>query len=155
MHLVRQMSVEHLSGRGNVHRRCVWSGKCPPGICLAGELSIGDVSGLSGKCPSGKSPSGKCPSMMCPRINPTILQFNVFCWNFAHVFFLPMSTKEWVGFLLFYLDLELFAKIRKDIVFTHSFLILLLITQDLNKIKKSHTFFCDIAFLSRKRVQNY
>ena len=40
-------------------------------------------------------------------------------------------------FFLFYLDLELFAKIKKDLVFTHSFFTLLLITQDLNKRKKS------------------
>ena len=39
-------------------------------------------------------------------------------------------------FFLFYLDLELFAKIKKDLVSTHSFLTLLLVTQDLNKIKK-------------------
>ena len=37
---------------------------------------------------------------------------------------------------LFYLDLELLAKNKKDLVSTHSFFILLLITQDLNKIKK-------------------
>ena len=35
-----------------------------------------------------------------------------------------------------YTDLELFAKIKKDLVSTHSFFTLLLITQDLNKIKK-------------------
>ena len=71
---------------------------------------------------------------------PAILQFNFFCWNFAHVFYLPMSTIEDVGFFLFYLDLEVFAKDRKDLVSTHLFSRLLLITQDLNKIKKiSHT----------------
>ena len=59
-----------------------------------------------------------------------------FCWNFAHVFYLPLSKKGCVGFFLFYLDLELFAKIKKDLVSTHSFFTLLLITQDLNKIKK-------------------
>ena len=37
---------------------------------------------------------------------------------------------------LFHLDLELFAKIYKDLVSTHSFSPLLLITQDLDKIKK-------------------
>ena len=52
-----------------------------------------------------------------------------------------MSTKERVGFILFYLDLELFAKIKLDLVSTRSFFTLLLITQDLNKIKKSHTPF--------------
>ena len=40
------------------------------------------------------------------------------------------------------LDLELFANILKDLVSTHSFFTLLLIIQDLNKIKKSHTPFC-------------
>ena len=44
---------------------------------------------------------------------PTILQFDIFCWNFAHVFYLPMSAKGCAGFFLFYLDLELFAKIKK------------------------------------------
>ena len=31
---------------------------------------------------------------------PTTLQFNIFCWDFAHVFYLPMSTKACVGFFL-------------------------------------------------------
>ena len=48
------------------------------------------------------------------------------------------STKGFPGFFLFCLDLELFAKIKKDLVSTHSFFTLLLITQDLNKIKKNH-----------------
>ena len=38
------------------------------------------------------------------------LQFNIFCWNFTHVSYLPMSTKGCLGFFLFCLDLELFAK---------------------------------------------
>ena len=43
-------------------------------------------------------------------------------------------------FFLFCLDLELFAKIKKELVSTHSFFALLLTTQDLNKIKKTrHT----------------
>ena len=50
-----------------------------------------------------------------------------------------------MGFL-FNLDLELFAKIKKDLVSTHSFFTLLLITQDLNKIKKNPARpFVDIA----------
>ena len=40
------------------------------------------------------------------------------------------------GIVLFYLDLKLFAKIKKDLASTRSFFTLLLITQDLNKIKK-------------------
>ena len=47
-----------------------------------------------------------------------------------------MSTTGCVGFFLFNLDLELIAKIKKGLVSTHSFLTLLLIAQDLNKIKK-------------------
>ena len=46
------------------------------------------------------------------------------------------SSIVFVGFFLFYLDLELFPKIKKGMVSTHSFFTLLLITQDLNKIKK-------------------
>ena len=37
----------------------------------------------------------------------------------------------------FFSDLELFTKIKKDLVSTHSFFTLLLISQDLNKIKKN------------------
>ena len=46
-----------------------------------------------------------------------------------------MSTKGWSGLILFCLDLELFAKIKKDLVSTLSLKPFLLITQDLNKIK--------------------
>ena len=62
------------------------------------------------------------------------LQFNIFCWNFAHVSYLPMPTKGCVVFFLFCLDLGLFAKIKKELVSSHSFFTLLLIAQDLNKI---------------------
>ena len=73
---------------------------------------------------------------------PTTIEFNIFCWNFAQVSYLPMSTKQCSRFVLFFLDLELFAKIKNDLVSTHSFFTFLLITQDLNKIKKSWTSFC-------------
>ena len=36
--------VGDVSGRGSVRRGCVWSGKCPSGICLVGEMSVGEVS---------------------------------------------------------------------------------------------------------------
>ena len=56
-----------------------------------------------------------------------------------------MSTKSCLGFILICLDLELFAKMKKDMVSTHSqkpvFFTFLLITQDLNKVKKSQTPF--------------
>ena len=57
-------------------------------------------------------------------------------------FLLTNVYKRVFGIFLFCLDLELFAKIKKDLVSTHSFLTFLLITQDLNKIKKSRTPFC-------------
>ena len=48
------------------------------------------------------------------------------------------------GIFLFCVDLELFVKLKKDLVSTHSLFTLLLITQDLNKIKNSLTpFFVD------------
>ena len=54
----------------------------------------------------------------------------------------------------FYLNLELFAKIKKDLVTTHSFFTLLLITQDINEIKKIPPTLLQ-KLLSRKRVQNF
>ena len=53
-----------------------------------------------------------------------------------------MSTKTCAGLFLFYLDPELFAKSWKDLVSTHSIFTFLLITQDLEKIKKNreHSF---------------
>ena len=49
--------------------------------------------------------------------------------------FLLTNVYKSVGFFLLYLNLELFAKIKKDLASTHSFFTLLLIIQDLNKIK--------------------
>ena len=49
-------------------------------------------------------------------------------------FLLTNVFKRVCGIFLFYLDLELFAKIKKDLVSTHSLFTLSLITQDLNKI---------------------
>ena len=51
-------------------------------------------------------------------------------------FLLTNVYKRVSGFFLFCLDLELLAKIKKDVVSTHSFFTFLSITQDLNKIKK-------------------
>ena len=46
----------------------------------------------------------------------TIIEFNNFCWNFTYVSYLSMSTKRSSGFILLCLDLELFAKINKELV---------------------------------------
>ena len=51
-------------------------------------------------------------------------------------FLLTIAYKGSVRFFLFYLDVELFEKIKKDLLSTLLFFTLLLIIQDLNKIKK-------------------
>ena len=38
---------------------------------------------------------------------PATTEFNIFGWNFAHVFYLLIPTKPCSGFFLFCLDLEL------------------------------------------------
>ena len=43
---------------------CIFSGKYLSGICLVGEMSVGDVSGR-GSVRRGCVWSGKCPSGMC------------------------------------------------------------------------------------------
>ena len=48
-----------------------------------------------------------------------------------------MSAKRCLGFSSFCLDLELLAKIKKDLVSTHSQKPGLSTTQDLDKIKKN------------------
>ena len=61
-------------------------------------------------------------------------------------FLLTNVYESMCGIFLFYLDLELFAKIKKDLVSTHTFFTLLLKTQDLNKFLKSPTHpFVDIT----------
>ena len=72
--------------------------------------------------------------------NYPVVQY--FLLNFAHFSYLAMSAKMYVGFFKFCSDLELFAKIKRDLVSTHSLFTLLLIAQDLNKITKSRTPFC-------------
>ena len=65
-----------------------------------------------------------------------------FLLKLGTLFLLTIVYKRVCGIFLFCLDLELFAKIKKDLVSTHLYFTLLLITQDINKIKKSHTRFC-------------
>ena len=61
-------------------------------------------------------------------------------------FLLTIVLKMCVGFFIFYLDLEFFANIKKDLVSTHSLFALLLITQDLKQNKKNPTHpFVDIT----------
>ena len=64
-----------------------------------------------------------------------------------------MSTKRCLGCFSFCLDLEFFAKMKKDLVSTHSQKPGLSITQDLNKMKKIPNTVFKIL-VSKKRVQN-
>ena len=60
----------------------------------------------------------------------------------SHTFSTYQCLQKSVRFFSFFLHLELFAKILKDLVSTHLLFTLLLITEDLNKIKKiSRTLF--------------
>ena len=52
------------STQANICRAFFWSGKCPSGICLVGEVSVGDVSS-GGNVRLGCVWSRKCPSGMC------------------------------------------------------------------------------------------
>ena len=54
---------------------------------------------------------------------PSATKFNLFCWDFAHVSYLRMSTKGCSGYFLFCLDLELLKKnVKNECVETRSFL---------------------------------
>ena len=41
--LVRKVSVRDVPGRGYICQAFVWLGNCPSGMCLVGEVSIGNV----------------------------------------------------------------------------------------------------------------
>ena len=56
-----------------------------------------------------------------------------------------MSTKGCSGFFKFCLELELFAKIKEDLVSTHSQKPGLPITQDVKKVKSLEYPFVDIS----------
>ena len=84
---------------------------------------------------------------------PTTLQFNIFCWNFALVFYLSLSTKVCVGFFLFCLDFELFGKNKKKTWFQH--------TCFFTFINKPRTLFCrhylveNVCKISAKNIKFY
>ena len=70
---------------------------------------------------------------------PGILSENLmsyFLLKLCTRFLLNNVYKRVFGIFLFCLDLELFAKVKKDLVSTHSIFTLLSITQGLNKVKE-------------------
>ena len=69
-----------------------------------------------------------------PRVQYCLLKFPT-------RFLLTIVYQRVCEIFLFGLDLQLFAKIKNDLVSTHSFLHLL-ITEDLNNTKIFHTRFC-------------
>ena len=85
--------------------------------------------------------------------NPTTKELNISCWSLAYVSYLIINNiSKGVFGILFCLDLELFAKIKKNLVSADTqkpgFLHFLWITQDLNKIKKTEHPFEDIMLSS-------
>ena len=44
------------------------------------------------------------------------IEFNIFCWNFAHVLYLVMRTKGCMGLFLFCLGLKLLMQVLKTSV---------------------------------------
>ena len=83
------------------------------------------------------------PSILSEKLETLIssIEFNNFCWNFAHGFYLALSAKGCFRFFKLCLDLDLLAKIRKDLVSTQSQKLGLSINQDVNEIK-TRTPFC-------------
>ena len=65
-----------------------------------------------------------------------------------------MSTKGCSDFLLFCLEFDLFAKLKKDLISTHSQKPDLPITQDLNKMKKMPNTLLQ-TLVRQKRVQKF
>ena len=66
---------------------------------------------------------------------PTTTMFNIFCWNFAHVSYLAISTKGCSRFfLILFRSWVINKNVKNECVETRSFLFLQ-VTQDLKKIK--------------------
>ena len=57
------------------------------------------------------------PGILSEKIDELQL-LNNFCWNFAHVSYLPMCSKGCSKFVSFCLDLELFAKTKRPDFYT-------------------------------------
>ena len=73
----------------------------------------------------------------------TTTKFNIFCWNFAYISYLTMSTKECSWFFWFCLDLELLIKTQNTRVCRNQiFLIFANNSRSKQKLEKSRTPFC-------------
>ena len=77
---------------------------------------------------------------------PSNIEFNIFCWNFAHVSYLPMSTKGCSEFFFILFRSWVICKNKKRPGFyTFAFFLFLLISQDFSKIKNPEHPFVDIV----------
>ena len=86
------------------------------------------------------------------RVSTTIV-LNIFCWNFAHVSYWPMSSKGCLGFFNLFRSWVICKNKRRSGFYTFtetSFFTFLWITQDLSRIKRIPN-----SLLSRIRVQNF
>ena len=78
---------------------------------------------------------------------PTTMELNIFCWNFAHVSYLPIFIKACSGFFFILFRSWVICKNKKRSGFyTLVFYVFIITTKDLNKILKNpeHAF-VDIA----------
>ena len=86
---------------------------------------------------------------------PTSTKFNNFCWNFAHVFYLTIST-NWCSwfFCILFRSWVINKNVKNECVETRFFWFLQ-ITQDLNKIKKNPEHpFIDICAKFQQKIFN-
>ena len=121
------------SSQTNTCRAFIWSGKCPSGMCLVGKCPPGMCLVCQVNVRRGSVHRGNV-RQWCVRELLQLSYSSMFFAETLHTFssYQCLQKNRWVFFILF--RSCVIWKIRKDIVFTHSFLILLLITQDLNKI---------------------
>ena len=70
--------------------------------------------------------------------SPTATKFNIFCWNFAHVFYLTMSTKGVRDFSILIRSWIINKNVKSEWVGTRSFLIF----ANNSRSKQNKTSFC-------------
>ena len=77
---------------------------------------------------------------------PTTLQFNIFCWNFAHISYLPMSTKGFVGFFfILFRSWYICKKIKRPAFYTLVFYVFINNSRSKQNKKNPEHPFVDIV----------
>ena len=85
--------------------------------------------------------------------SPATIELKNFCWNFAHVSVLPMSTKRCSGLFLFCLDPQLLINLVSVSIQKPGLLLFWQITQVLNKIKKILNTLLNLYKISTKNIK--